>query len=203
MMPRFVAYFTEDTPYAHEAELLRESFDALGLSYWIVGIKSLGNWQANTQYKSRFIRDMLAAHPDQPLVYIDVDALVLQRPTLFESLDCDVAAAKLGGWELLSGTVYFGGTPKCREIVDRWGALCEQYPQTFPGGLLPHFPGGEVAWDQRMLDLAIRQTEGVRFVELPPAYTYIDGLSTDKYPGVQSVIRHTRGSMRLRHLVDA
>lgn len=196
----FIAYYTRNTPYEQEAVALRASLDALGLWYDIRGVDSLGSWQKNTQYKARFVREMLNTHLG-PMTYIDVDALVLQPPVLLDTLDCDIAAAKFGGHELLSGTVYFGNTPKSRETVDRWIALCEQYPDRFPGGLLPHFPSGGLAWDQRMLDIAIRQT-GAGFVELPPEYTYIVELSQKRYPGVQPVILHTRGSLRFKAQID-
>jgi hypothetical protein len=200
--PLYVGYFTIDTPYAQEADKLRQSLDRLHLPHELTGVPNLGSWQKNTQYKSRFIQQQLQQHDGRPLVYLDVDALVLRRPVLFNDLDCDLAFVRFNGEELLSGTVYFGNTPTCRKVVDRWVHNCQRFPDTFPPDLLGHYPNGEAAWDQRLLDLARIETPGVRCVELPQAYTYIEDLSRSRYPGVEPIILHTRGRSRLQHLID-
>lgn len=205
MKPLFIAYYTVNTPYQDEAAKLRTNLEAMGLEVEMTAFSSLGSWQKNTQLKSRFVRDRIVAHRVRPLVYLDVDAEVLSPPTLLDELaetDCDIAAAKFGGHELLSGTVYFGAGPKVLEVVDRWVALCDQYPERIPGGLLPHFPRGDLAWDQRLLDVAIRQTPGVNFVELPPSYTFIFDLSRDRYPDVEPIILHSAASRRYRDAVN-
>lgn len=198
---KFIGYYTvggkDGDPYKAEADELRASLNQHNLPHDIRPYPSKGSWQANTQLKAQVVKDFLNDYPGQPLVYLDVDAKVLQRPVLLFDLHCDIAAAKHGGHELLSGTVYFGGSPACREVVDRWIAFCQKYPTRMPGGLLPHFPKEDHAWDQRMLDLAIRNTD-CKFVELPMAYTYIQNLSEAKYPDVKPIILHTAASRRYR-----
>ena len=148
---RFFAYFTTGTPYEQEAAELVKCLEQWELNYDVIPVPSLGSWQRNTQLKSKVVQKYLKDHPHQPAVYVDVDAKILQRPTLFNTLTCDIAATRFGGRELLSGTVYFGGTAKTVEVVDRWVGLCEQYPENFPAGLLPDFKHGGPAWDQRMV----------------------------------------------------
>lgn len=200
---KFIAYFTLDTPYEAEAVLLKESLDRLGLDHDVRAVPRFRTWQRATQYKATFCRQMLGEYPGRPLCYVDVDALVMRDPRpLFDVLDCDVAAARHRGIDLLSGTVYFGGTDKTREVVDRWCDLCEQYPEAFPAGMLSYFPNGSAAWDQRMLDIAIQRTPDTRFVVLPPEYTYIQNLTEKLHPKLEPMILHTRASMRFRKLID-
>jgi hypothetical protein len=197
---KFIGYYTTGTPYEAEAEGLKASLNALSLDHDIRPYPNRGSWQKNTQMKSEVVRDFLDAYPNERLVYLDVDAEVKSRPVLLFDLHCDIAAAKHGGHELLSGTVYFGGTPACREVVERWIAFCQKYPERLPGGLLPHFPREDHAWDQRMLDLAVRNT-ACKFVELPMAYTYIQNLSEKMYPDVTPIILHTAASRRYRDII--
>lgn len=197
MMPKFIAYYTENTRYEAEAETLRLSLKALGLEHELRGIESLGTWQRNTQYKSRFIRDMLAAHPGHPLVYVDVDALVIHPPKLFDPFEADIAATIFNGGELLGGTIYLGNTPKTIEVVDRWIALCEEFPERIPAGRFNRYPRGCEAWDQRLLHMAIQETTGLNFTHLPQSYCYIIDLTRAKHPEAEPVILHTRGSYRI------
>lgn len=198
MQPLYIAYFTRDTPYEGEAAQLRANLDKFGLPNDIRGVPNMGSWQRNTQFKARFVQSILAEYPGRPCVYLDVDAEVVQTPTLFDDLPCDIAAAKFGGHELLSGTLYLGATPKLNEIVATWVALCEEYPEKFPAGLLNYHPGGGDAWDQRLLQIAINRTAGTHFVELPPAYTFIYDLSKERYPDVSPVIIHWAASRKYR-----
>lgn len=185
--PIFIAYYTPG-PYEGDARLLRESLNALEIEHEVVAVPDLGTWQRCTQFKPSFVRDMLRKHAGRPVVYIDVDAFVVKQPELLKTLTCDIAATRFQGQELLSGTVYFGDTAKAREVVDTWCALCEQYPE--------RLPDGRDAWDQRVLDMAIRQTPDVSFVELPQSYTWMVGLTQRRYPDVDPIILHSRGSFR-------
>ncbi len=194
---KFVGFYTEGDRYETEAETLRLSLKALGLPHELRGIKSLGTWQRNTQYKARFVRDMIAASPSQPIVYLDVDALVVHPPALFNELQADVAATIFSGGELLGGTIYFGGTAKATEVADRWLSLCKQYPEKIPPGRFSRYPRGTLAWDQRLLHMAIQETPDARFVELPPSYCYIIDMSRQRHPDAEPVILHTRGSLRI------
>lgn len=196
MMPVVCAYYTTGSQYEREARGFRESAEAIGVPIRITAVESRGDWQANTSYKPAFVKSMRKRFAGQAIVYNDVDAFILRRPSLFESIDCDVAAVMFAGHTLLSGTVYFGASAKADEVVDRWASLCEQYPCTMPRGLHPKFPGGGEAWDQRLLHLAILQADDVRFVELPPEYAYMIGLSQKQYPSLHPVILHTHGHLR-------
>lgn len=193
--PLVVAYFTVGTPYEAEAETLKLSLESLGYSYLVCAVPNQGSWQRNTQLKAVFIGQMLEEVPDEPLLYLDVDAVMVQPPVLLDDLEADLGAVHFcGGKELLSGTLYLGGTPKCREMVQNWRAINEQYPETLPNG--------KPAWDQRTLAMAVKGTKGIRFTELPQEYTWITELTQRRMPGLAPVILHTRGAKRFKRKVN-
>lgn len=196
-VPTVVGYYTVNTPYVQEAETLKLSLDALGYTHDIRGVPNLGSWQKNTQYKARFLSDRLAAYPlGTPLLYLDVDSIVVRPLEVLRGLRCDLAAVHFHDTtELLSGTLYLGNTQACRDMVKHWIALNEKYPT--------QLPDGRDAWDQRTLQMAIDGTPGFRFVELPQEYTWITELTQRRMPNLCPVIIHTRGAFRFKRIVGA
>lgn len=183
--PLYVGYYTEGA-YERDAIGLIEALNALELPHEFIKIESGSTWQQITQRKALIIQEAMCRHPDRPLVYLDVDCLVIKRPTVFDTLKCDVAASMFGG-VLLSGTLYFGPTAAAKQVVADWITLNKKYPVTLPNG--------SEAWDQRTLQMVLDK-KAASFVSLPPEYTYMIGLSQIKYPDVNPIILHTRGSLR-------
>jgi len=194
--PLVIAYYTIDTPYEAEAEVLKLSLESVGYSYQICAIPNLGSWQKNTQYKAIFIQYMLEKNDGRPLLYLDVDAVMVQHAVLLDDLKADIAAVHFAnGNELLSGTLYLGNTQQCKRVVNKWIYLNEQYPETLPNG--------REAWDQRTLALAIDRIEGLTFVELPQNYTWIVELTQKRCPDITNpIIMHTRGAKRFKNRMN-
>jgi len=193
--PLVIAYYTIDTPYEEEAEVLKLSLETVGYSYDIRGVPNRGSWQKNTQLKAEFVRHMLMEYPGRPLLYLDVDAMMVQAPVLLDNLKADIAAVHFAKrTELLSGTVWFGNTTQCARIVQKWIHINEQYPDKLPNG--------RDAWDQRTLEMAIKKVDGAVFVELPQEYTWIVELTQRYAPGLPPVIMHTRGAYRFKKLIN-
>jgi hypothetical protein len=194
--PVFICYYTEHTSYENEAKLLRLSLETHGLESHIAAIPNLGSWQKNTQYKSQFIAAELE-RLKQPVVWVDADAIVIQRPEALLTMPAgvDLAAVRFAtDQHLLSGTVYFSGSPKCMEVVKRWNDLNAKYPD--------YLPDGRPAWDQRTLDMALMTTPGVRFLGLPQEYTWIIEITQKAIPDLVPVIMHTRGAYRFKGEID-
>lgn len=188
-----VGFYTVDTPYEAEVEPLKLSLQSLNYSYLFCGVKNLGSWQKNTQQKAKFIKTILEERVGA-ILYVDVDAIVIQPPIVLDEINCDIAAVHFkGGNELLSGTVYFNNTEACREVVDKWIALNEAYPETLPDG--------REAWDQRTLEMAIKSVK-CAYVELPQEYTWIVELTQKHFPGLVPVILHTRGAKRFKNKIN-
>ncbi len=193
--PIVIAYFTVDTPYEAEAEVLKLSLESVGYSYLICGVQGLGSWQKNTQVKAYFIQQMLGEQPGQPLLYLDVDAIMVQAPILLDGLQADIAAVHFAKRnEFLSGTLFLGNTERCLLVIREWININTRYPTTLPDGRL--------AWDQRTFKMAMDKVKDLNYVELPQEYTWITELTQRYAPGLAPVIMHTRGAKRFRNLID-
>ena len=126
------------------------------------------------EYKALFVQNMLSKYPDKAVVYVDADAVIRSYPALFDELNCDIAVhhydnKKRGFKELLSGTVYFGATPKARELVESWVQVNKEFPDQ---------------WDQKNLAIAIERAKNLNVAELPASYCLIFDLMKDQGPAV-------------------
>lgn len=188
-----VGFYTVNTPYQGESEVLKLSLKSLGYSYCLCGVKNLGSWQKNTQFKAEFIKFILEKLKC-PILYLDVDSIVIKKLDVIDKLKCDIAAVHFHtSTELLSGTVYFGATAKCFETVEKWISLNKKYPEKLPDG--------RDAWDQRTLEIAIKETK-CNFVELPQEYTWITELTQKHMPNLSPIIIHTRGAKRFKNQIN-
>ncbi|TRZ51626.1 MAG: hypothetical protein D4S01_04365 [Dehalococcoidia bacterium] len=191
MKPLIVGYYTKDTPYELEFRKLVVSLEALGYDYHYAAITNQGSWQKNTQFKAQVIESMLMKH-NRPVLYLDVDAVMVQPPIACDNITTPIAAVHYAdSSELLSGTVYF--TPEAMPTVKRWQELNELYPEVLPNG--------QLAWDQRTLEMAIHETN-CPFTELPQEYTWIVELTQKRFPGLAPVILHTRGALRFQDIMN-
>jgi hypothetical protein len=128
-----VAYYTEGTLYEEDAKRLRASCDKFRVPYHIKAVPNLGTWDKNTSYKPDFVRDMLELFSNTNIVYVDADAEFKKFPTLFltieDQMKTDVAVYVFdrsvykrspGGFEVLSGTIFFKNTSEVMGIVEKW-----------------------------------------------------------------------------------
>lgn len=174
-----VSYFTKKTGYEQEIKNLEASLKLHELDYHIEGIDDLGSWQQNTHYKAPFILNMLYRFPEKNIVFLDADALVREKPVLFETIEADVAAHMREGFELLSGTLFFRNCLPAREVVIMWILENERRP---------------ASWDQQNLQRAI-QGHGPSFLNLPAGYCQIfDLMGHHGSP----VIEHFQASRRYK-----
>lgn len=196
--PIVVGYYTENTPYENEADVLKLSLEPHGYEHDIEAVPNLGSWQKNTQYKARVILNFLNRYAGKPILYLDVDAIMVSAPVFLDDLEstADIAAVHFAdSTELLSGTVYFSGSPICTTVAEKWIALNKKYPKRLPNRL--------PAWDQRTLKMAIDDTPECRYLELPQEYTYITELTPRRIPGIGApVILHTRGAYRFKRQIN-
>ncbi len=187
----YFCFFTRGTPYEDEAKIIKRSFEGIGLRHEIIGIPNRGTWQKNTQAKAEVVQQFCEKYPNQRLVYLDVDAVVLAKPVLFETTTADVAAVLYStNRELLAGTIYLFSNERTMAVVRRWRELNEMYPDTLPNG--------EAAWDQKTLQMAIKEhkKEGLQFEALPQEYCYMIGNSQRQYPGLTPIILHYSAAFR-------
>ena len=177
MTPLYVSFFTER--YAAHARDLVETLREFGLAHEVVPVTARGEWVANCAYKPTFLREMRTRHPKRPLVWLDADARIRQYPGWFDDLDCDLAAHRRGGVELLSGTLYFGPRIEATELMRAWAVEQAFFPDQ---------------WDQRTLDIVLGKVPGLKVETLPASYVKIFDA---KDMGDDTVIEHLQASRQL------
>ena len=152
----------------------------------IVGVSSKGDWQANTQYKAYFIKQMLFRHYPKDILYLDADARVRQYPLLFDSVDFDVGVIYRENVELLSSAMYFANKPGVLELIERWIRGCHIHPQI---------------WDQQVLQHILNESKDLKLqvCSLPQTYCQIYDLM--KGAG-EPVIEQFQASRRFKKDID-
>ena len=185
MNPTFICFYTVGTIYEAEAARLRKSLDRLGLPHDLRPIADRGSWEMNTGFTASFLTQMMEERPG-PLVYLDADAVVWQRPTLLEELspeDFDLALHYRGGKELLNGTLWLGSTTACRKAIRIYKAKCEAQPK--------------FRNEQLFLQQAIEQMgDRLRVNRLPAEYCWIHDIMAKDIEG-EPIIEHLQASREM------
>ena len=186
-----IAFFTLGTIYEEEIKKLEQSLKKFDMPYDFLGIPDEGEWVLNCAYKPKFIHGMMIKHKDKDILYVDADAIIRQKPILFDDFKGDIGVHYKNGKELLSGTIFLKNNGNAMTLVENW--IQEQ-------AINP------MVWDQKTLQnvIALSQSDKVcpltylkiRVVDLPPTYTQIfDSMKNVGKP----VIEHFQASRRVKH----
>lgn len=179
----YVSMFTSGTPYEEEIKTLRKSFDSFGLPYELVGLKSQGSWEKNTQMKPQVIKGIMDKY-NKDVVWIDADAEVLKYPDLFYDMNCDLGFHYIKEWdEKMTGTMYFKNNMLVKEILNKWITLNSEN----------NFPDGKNF--QTIMDTP----RGVKILDLPNEYIYIS--DNPHLQCKEPVIKHNQASRRFKESV--
>jgi hypothetical protein len=199
---RIVSFYTLETPYAAEADTLRASLDALGITHYsITGCPNRGSWDLNTKWKPMVILKALN-DSDDDVLYVDADATFHAVPDLSFCAGVDLAAHLMDKafwgqdtskrrYSLMSGTLYVGNTDRARELMLLWAAENKLEPKR---------------WDQQTLETVLKYDpmngsitrKDVAFANLPCQYCAID----KTMHGIDdAVIRHHQASRRLKRRI--
>jgi len=195
----YISYYTKNTPYETVMEnCLLRTLNQWNLEYDIEGIDDRGSWQRNTGYKCEFIKKMLLKH-NQPVVFLDSDALVIRNPILFDDLgEYDIAFHWLDWYlqwrgqerrdkrELLSGTMMFSPTITTFDLLEDWINAVKNNPDV---------------WEQRVLQKIVEKNEKfINIYNLPAEYCAVI-LHNRKIPSYIKfpVIVHTQASRKYKH----
>jgi hypothetical protein len=154
-MPVIVSFYTPD--YAHHARRLEAECKTLGLAYEIVPHEPIGEWIDNTRIKGRIVLDAMNKH-NKPVLWVDVDSSVHQKPHLFSYVKADFAAkTKQSGERPFSvGHLWFNNTKKGREFLEKWALECDNAPQGVS--------------DEWAMCEAWKKVKGVKYIGLPDSY---------------------------------
>ena len=190
--PVYVSFYT-NAAYQHEAERLTASLHRTACVYDVVPESDMG-WVAAVRYKPEFLLNMLDKHPDNPIVWVDADAIMVSSPDEFIDPPYDIGVHTVN-WadypmssrsdrETLSGTIYLRNTEMVRDFLRAWIAGVKASPTLL---------------EQAVLQRLVRDgtwTSKLRIANIPPAYCQIfDSMGMIGEP----VIEHFQASRRLRN----
>jgi hypothetical protein len=121
--PVIVSFYTDDWMYPDHAKRMTKDCDDLGLQCHIVEKESTRDYIKNTAIKPFFIKECLDRFK-QPVLWVDVDGLLLKRPELSD-LTSDFAACDYFNKSNINrdwavSILWFNYTPGATQLVDLW-----------------------------------------------------------------------------------
>ena len=174
-------FYTED--YRRWLIPLVASLDRLGQAHDFVLAEKAGlQWETNTMAKARHILAAMDRHPDEVIVWLDVDCIVHGDLSPLADIRGDVAFRmhskfrrhhKGARFRAQSGTMVFRPTPEARQFAECWKRASESAPY------------GEI--DQSSQVVAMAESIGTTFVPLPLIYC-VNPDEKGRVPGV--VVQH-------------
>ena len=181
-LPLVVGYHTPHEKYKSLAENMKSSVERFGFDCVIREYPAQGkegnpghmNWVLNCALCGEVIRQYQEDYPNRNLIYLDADAVMEKRPTIYldEPRDYDFAVPFLTNncneHKLQSNSMYFAANKRARMLVDVW--IREQYKrnQDMLAGKYTH-PFRDV-WDQEVLEDVLPLVPDLRIRELPMTY---------------------------------
>lgn len=120
-LPLIVSFYTPDWLYPEHARRLAGECESLRLEHHIECRPSAGSYLSNTCQKPQFILECL--NYGKPILWVDVDASILQRPEFFTEEGYDMQARRMTPdrrrtWHV--GTMYWAPTEAAVSFVDAW-----------------------------------------------------------------------------------
>ncbi len=199
--PRVIGYYTSGSPYEELAKGLKLNAALFGLECSIYAMDSTGSWEGNTQLKPKVILQAMKDHPEDELLYLDVDARIEAYPDLLDNMDPKVdvmwhqadwgkyASTGRTDLEVLGGTVWLRNTKATKEFIRLWDKACRA-------------PENKGIWEQRVLQKLVSTYEGppLKLQELPAAYCQIYDIMAEVGA---PVIAHYQASRKLKAGVNA
>jgi hypothetical protein len=123
-------WYTPD--YAHWCDALVATLDEYGIAHdFIIAPKHAGSWEANTMRKASEVQQAMQRHPEQVIVWLDVDCLVAGPLDPLEHIGGDVAVymrgkrRRMGGYKMhcITRTIVLKPTQGARDFVAKWVEL--------------------------------------------------------------------------------
>jgi hypothetical protein len=144
------------------ARRLRKTLENFQLDFDIQPIATQAGDPIGCVEKADFILRMWRQYR-QPLLFVEIDALLRQSPLLPASLECDFAVHKWNRWEMSPRTLYLGTSDATEALLQTWQQLATLYPAIWEGYLL------DQAWSLTSSQMALDT------VWLPRSYHALTG----------------------------
>jgi hypothetical protein len=188
-----ISGYTLNTDYEQEVKDLESDLKRFNLPYKLYGYESRGDWTKNTMVKAELIQRALKEYPNEDVIWLDADAVIVKEPKLFHELKdktfdicCHYLKTRYNPNELLSGTIIFRNNDVVNSLVDDWVNDSE-----------------EVNWDQKILQKYVDgKYEGkLKKLALPIEYIKIRPRSVKDTRKLDCVIGHKQMSREQRHKI--
>jgi hypothetical protein len=155
MLPTVISFYTGNWKYSQYAERLKIDCERLGLDYVIEERPDAGDYLANCRQKPVFILECLQ-RLQRPVLWVDVDGSIYQRPDFLDAPDFDFAARPkppkcTRKWHVCA--MYF--TPAAEWFVQRWVNMLSDWS------------------DESALHELWQQAPSIKYAELPGNYMMI------------------------------
>jgi len=133
-MYKLISFYSEPqagTYYTDASVRMKKSCDRLDIPCNIEERENRGDWMANTKMKPHYILEQWELS-DVPVLWVDVDCKIHQKPDLSEYLDVDFAAAEFQGvsrldppLKIMGITLFFNKTAGAKLLLERWCDVCD------------------------------------------------------------------------------
>lgn len=155
--PLVVSFHTGTEPYVARSERLEESCRKLDIPCAISYLPTKGTWIENVAMKGPFLHKMME-HAQSPLLWIDADGYLVERPHLLMGSEADFAIHAIDrgqrSWKpigrdvqhlpeswpdtrwFLTGTMFFNNTELGRLLLEEWSLESLKRPRDYQQLLL-------------------------------------------------------------------
>jgi hypothetical protein len=114
---------------------LRRTLASLQLAFDIQPITTEVGDQIGCAQKTDFMLRMWRQYR-QPLLFVEIDAVLRHSPLLPTTLECEFAVHKWNHWEMSARTLYLGTSDATETLLQTWHQLANLYPAIWEGYLL-------------------------------------------------------------------
>jgi len=132
--PRIISCYRQGIDEA-PARRLRKMLERFQLDFDIQPIATEAGDRIGCVEKTDLMLRMWRQHR-QPLLFVEIDAVLRRSPLLPVSLECDVAVHKWNRWEMSARTLYLGTSDATEALLQSWQQLAAMYPAVWEGYLL-------------------------------------------------------------------
>lgn len=188
-----ISGYTINTDYEQEVKDLESDLKRFNLAYKLYGYESRGDWTKNTMVKAELIQKALNEFPNEDIIWLDADAVILREPTFFHDLKnkefdicCYYLKTRYNPNELLSGTIVFRNNDTVKSLVDDWVN-----------------DNSQVNWDQKILQKYVdgKYADKLKKLNLPEEYIKIRPRNISDARELNCVIGHKQLSREQRYKI--
>ncbi len=192
---KVICFYTPNTPYQQEVKQLQTSCEQFGIPIEVEPLESKGSWEANVAMKPPFILEKLEKS-SEPLLWVDADAVFLQKPDFTPFLEVDFAVRFMQAFQnrkehaINAATIFINQTEEAKNLVRAWVKRSEELSKD----RVPAFV------DQIALYEVLLENKEAKVLPLPVSYCKIFDLDTFFINDDEVVIEQRQASRRYQSL---